>query len=97
SSPNSPWSLLTVHALPLFAGGPLKTPIEDLNQLCHSHILATAQRAPSNRLVIMLTSDLRDFIVSGMRTLQAKFETLEDAKVVSRAAEVWSFFWAQVL
>ena len=30
SSPNSPWSLLTVHVLPLFAGGPLKTPIEDL-------------------------------------------------------------------
>jgi len=30
SSPSSPWSLLTVHALPLFAGGPLKTPIEDL-------------------------------------------------------------------
>jgi hypothetical protein len=30
SSPSSPWSLLTVHVLPLFAGGPLKTPIEDL-------------------------------------------------------------------
>jgi hypothetical protein len=30
SSPSSPWSLLTVHVLPLFAGGALKTPIEDL-------------------------------------------------------------------
>lgn len=30
SSASSPWSLLTVHVLPLFAGGPLKTPIEDL-------------------------------------------------------------------
>lgn len=30
SSPNSPWSLITVHVLPLFAGSPLKTPIEDL-------------------------------------------------------------------
>ena len=30
SNPSSPWSLLTVHVLPLFAGSPLKTPIEDL-------------------------------------------------------------------
>jgi len=30
SSPSSPWSILTVHVLPLFAGGPLRTPIEDL-------------------------------------------------------------------
>lgn len=30
SSPSSPWSLLTVHVLPLFAGSALKTPIEDL-------------------------------------------------------------------
>lgn len=97
SSPNSPWSLLTVHVLPLFAGGPLKTPIEDLNQLCHSHILATAQRVPPSRLVASLTSDLRDFVGSGMLTLKAKFETLEETKIVPRAAEVWSFFWAQVL
>ncbi|ORY29683.1 HbrB-like-domain-containing protein [Naematelia encephala] len=97
SSPSSPWSLLTVHVLPLFAGGPLKTPIEDLNQLCNNHIMGTSQRAQPSRIVAVLTSDLRDFIVSGMLTLKAKFETLEEAKVVSRAAEVWSFFWAQVL
>ena len=30
SSASSPWSVLTVHSLPLFAGGPLRTPIEDL-------------------------------------------------------------------
>jgi hypothetical protein len=45
----------------------------------------------------VLTSDLREFIASGMLTLKAKFETLEEGKIVSRAAEVWSFFWAQVL
>ena len=32
-----------------------------------------------------------------MLTLKAKFETLEETKVISRAAEVWSFFWSQVL
>lgn len=32
-----------------------------------------------------------------MLTLKAKFETLEEAKIVARAAEVWSFFWTQVL
>ncbi|WVF67468.1 hypothetical protein IAT40_002224 [Kwoniella sp. CBS 6097] len=97
SSPSSPWSLLTVHVLPLFAGSALKTPIEDLNHLCHSHIVATSQRYPSQRVVSLLTADLREFVGSGMLTLKAKFETLEEGKVVSRAAEVWNFFWAQVL
>jgi hypothetical protein len=45
----------------------------------------------------VLSSDLRDFIASGMSTLKAKFDTVEEAKVVMRAAEVWSFFWGQVL
>ncbi|WWC63521.1 uncharacterized protein I303_106124 [Kwoniella dejecticola CBS 10117] len=97
TSPSSPWSLLTVHVLPLFAGSALKTPIEDLNHLCHSHIVATSQRYPPARIVSLLTADLREFIASGMLTLKAKFETLEEGKVVSRAAEVWIFFWAQVL
>lgn len=30
SSPSSPWSLLTIHALPVFAGSALKSSIEDL-------------------------------------------------------------------
>ncbi|ORX38306.1 HbrB-like-domain-containing protein [Kockovaella imperatae] len=97
SSPSSPWSVLTVHVLPLFAGGPLKTPIEDLNHLCHSHIVAVSQRVPLSRVIPVLTQDLRDFIASGMLTLKAKFETLEEAKIIPRAAEVWSFFWSQVL
>ncbi|WVQ68467.1 uncharacterized protein L199_006675 [Kwoniella botswanensis] len=97
SSPSSPWSLLTVHVLPLFAGSALKTPLEDLNHLCHSHIISTSQRYPPSRIVSLLTADLREFIASGMLTLKAKFETLEEGKVVSRAAEVWIFFWAQVL
>ena len=67
------------------------------SQLCHSHIIATSQRASPSRLVAVLSSDLRDFIASGMLTLKAKLETLDEAKMVSRAAEVWSFFWAQVL
>ncbi|WVQ95153.1 hypothetical protein IAU59_002247 [Kwoniella sp. CBS 9459] len=97
SSPSSPWSLLTVHVLPLFAGSALKTAIEDLNHLCHSHIVATSQRYPPQRVVSLLTADLREFVGSGMLTLKAKFDTLEEGKVVSRAAEVWNFFWAQVL
>ncbi|TXT05389.1 uncharacterized protein COLE_06709 [Cutaneotrichosporon oleaginosum] len=97
SSPSSPWSLLTVHVLPLFAGSPLKTAIEDLNHLCNSHIVTTSQRTQASRLIAVLTADLRDFIASGMLTLKAKFDTIDEAKVVSRAAEVWSFFWGQIL
>jgi hypothetical protein len=69
----------------------------NISQLCHSHIINTSQRAAASRLVAVLTSDLREFIASGMLTLKAKFETLEETKIVNRAAEVWSFFWAQVL
>lgn len=67
------------------------------SQLCHSHIVTTSQRSPPARIVALLSSDLREFIASGMLTLKAKFDTLEESKVVSRAAEVWSFFWTQVL
>jgi hypothetical protein len=67
------------------------------SQLSHSHIAATASRVPASRLIAVLSSDLRDFIASGMLTLKAKLETLDDAKVVSRVAEVWVFFWSQVL
>lgn len=56
-----------------------------------------SQRTPANRLLAVLTSDLRDFIASGMLTLKAKFESVEDGKLVSRAAEVWNFFWGQIL
>lgn len=67
------------------------------SQLCHSHIVTTSQRSPPARIVALLSSDLREFIASGMLTLKAKFDTLEESKVVSRAAEVWNFFWTQVL
>lgn len=97
SGPNSPWSLLTVHVLPVFAGSPLKTPIEDLNSLCNQHIVGTSQRTPTSRLIMVLTNDLREFVASGMLTLKAKFEALEESKVVSRTAEVWNFFWGQIL
>lgn len=76
----------------------LNSHADDVNsQLCHSHIVATSQRSPPARIVTLLSSDLREFIASGMLTLKAKFDTLEESKVVSRAAEVWSFFWTQVL
>lgn len=67
------------------------------SQLCHSHIIATAQRAQPSRIVAVLTSDFREFVGSGMLTLKSKFETLEEGKIIARAAEVWSFFWGQVL
>lgn len=73
------------------------SPTPNPSHLCNQHILNASHRAPGNRLIAILTSDLRDFIASGMLTLKAKFETIEEAKVVSRAAEVWNFFWGQIL
>jgi hypothetical protein len=67
------------------------------SQLCHSHIIATSQRTPASRLVAVLGSDLRDFIASGMLTLKARVETVDEGKIIPRASEVWWFFWTQVL
>jgi hypothetical protein len=67
------------------------------SQLCHSHIIGTSQRAQPSKIVPLLSSDFREFVASGMLTLKAKFETLDEPKIVGRAAEVWSFFWTQVL
>lgn len=59
--------------------------------------MATSQRTSASRLIAVLGSDLREFIASGMLTLKAKIESAEDAKLVARTAEIWSFFWTQVL
>ncbi|KAJ9115067.1 hypothetical protein QFC22_005395 [Naganishia vaughanmartiniae] len=77
SHPSSPWSVLSLHILPIFNGVPLLTPIEDL------------------KYVLPL-----ELISSGMLTLRAKLEPpvtsrVEDpAKLISRVAEVWGFFFA---
>lgn len=67
------------------------------SHLASSHISSASQRTPASRLVHVLTSDLRDLIASGMFTLKAKFDGLEENKLVSRTAEVWNFFWGQIL
>lgn len=69
----------------------------DSSALCHSHIVATSQRTPASRLAAVLGSDLRDFVASGMLTLKAKIEAVDEGKIIPRAAEVWGFFWSQVL
>jgi hypothetical protein len=49
SSPSSPWSLLTIHVLPLFAGSPLKTPIEDLKYVIPPTLFPPPAKRPCHR------------------------------------------------
>ncbi|KAJ9104446.1 hypothetical protein QFC21_001941 [Naganishia friedmannii] len=99
SHPSSPWSMLSLHILPIFNGVPLLTPIEDLNLLAESHVQSCRTRSP-RRYHRLLSSDLQELISSGMLTLRAKLEPpitsrMEDpAKLISRVAEVWGFFFA---
>ncbi|KZT04629.1 HbrB-domain-containing protein [Laetiporus sulphureus 93-53] len=96
SSSNDPWKQLHVHVLPLFNGEPLRIPIEDLNQLVKRHIQATVSQSPAKALS-MLEKDASDLISSGMVTLNAKLNDIEDEKLVGRVVELWGFFWDQVL
>ncbi|KAL0956097.1 hypothetical protein HGRIS_002266 [Hohenbuehelia grisea] len=95
ASSNEPWAALHVHVLPLFNGEPLRIPIEDLNVLVKSHV---EKRVSSpHKAIASLESDTSDLIASGMLTLNAKLSGIDEDKMVGRVAEIWNFFWDQVL
>ncbi|KAJ7782858.1 HbrB-like-domain-containing protein [Mycena metata] len=96
SSSSDPWGALHVQVLPLFNGEPLRIPIEDLNQLVKRHIGTVVSASPS-KAVATLEHDAAELIASGMVTLNAKLAGTDDAALVRRVVEVWSFFWDQVL
>ena len=52
--------------------------------------------SPSKALAT-LESDVSELIASGMVTLNAKLNGIDDEKLVSRVVEIWGFFWDQVL
>lgn len=91
-----PWGALHVHVLPLFNGEQLRMPIEDLNILVRRHISSTISSSPSKALA-SLENDASELIVSGMATLNAKLNGVEEEKLVGRVVEIWGFFWDQVL
>ena len=62
-----------------------------------SHIVASAGRVPTSRLVAVLSSDLREFIGSGMLTYKSKFDIYDEVKLVSKASEQWVHFWTKIL
>jgi hypothetical protein len=65
--------------------------------LCLTHIVASSGRVPTSRLVAVLSSDLREFIGSGMLTFKHKFDNYDEVKLVAKAAEQWVFFWSKIL
>ena len=44
-----------------------------------------------------LENDVSELIASGMVTLNAKLNGIDDEKLVARVVEIWGFFWDQVL
>ncbi|KDQ10093.1 hypothetical protein BOTBODRAFT_190702 [Botryobasidium botryosum FD-172 SS1] len=96
SSPDNPWATLHVHVLPLFNGEALQIAIEDLNTLVKKHIQAVVSRSPS-RAINTLEIDVTDLAATGMLTLSARLNGLEDDRLIPRVVEIWGFFWVQVL
>ena len=52
--------------------------------------------SPSKALVT-LENDVSELIASGMVTLNAKLNGIDDEKLIARVVEIWGFFWDQVL
>lgn len=52
--------------------------------------------SPSKALT-NLENDVSELIASGMVTLNAKLNGIDDDKLVARVIEIWGFFWDQVL
>ena len=44
-----------------------------------------------------LENDVSELIASGMVTLNAKLNGIDDEKLIARVVEIWGFFWDQVL
>ena len=52
--------------------------------------------SPSKALAT-LENDVSELIASGMVTLNAKLNGIDDEKLIARVGEIWGFFWDQVL
>jgi HbrB-like len=52
--------------------------------------------SPSKALAT-LENDVSELIASGMVTLNAKLNGIDDEKLIARVVEIWGFFWDQVL
>jgi hypothetical protein len=62
-----------------------------------NHIIASAGRVPTSRLVAVLSSDLREFIGTGMLTFKHRFDNYDEVKLVAKASEIWLIFWSKIL
>ncbi|KAL0581860.1 hypothetical protein V5O48_000228 [Marasmius crinis-equi] len=69
---------------------------EDLNQYVKQHISSVVSASPS-RSVATLEQDTVELLASGMVTLNAKLNGVEDDKLLGRVVDRWGFFWEQVL
>ena len=69
---------------------------EDLNQLVRRHLSTVVSAAPGKALGT-LEHDIAELVASGMVTLNARLNGVDDSSLIPRIVELWSFFWTQVL
>lgn len=95
-SSSDTWQMICIRVLPLFNGEALRTSIEELNEMVSLHVRKTLERSQAHAIK-SLTLDLMSLTATGTLTLNAKLQGLDDAKLLLRLVEVWTFFLGQVL
>lgn len=90
------WQMICIRVLPLFNGEPLRTSIEELNEMVTLHIRKTLERSQTHAIE-SLTLDLLSLTSTGTLTLNSKLQGLDDQRLLLRLVEVWTFFLGQVL
>ena len=90
------WQMICIRVLPLFNGEPLRTSIEELNEMVSLHVRKTLERSQANAIE-SLTLDLISLTSTGTLTLNSKLQGLDDSRLLLRLVEVWTFFLGQVL
>jgi hypothetical protein len=88
--------MICIRVLPLFNGEPLRTSIEELNEMVTLHIRKTLERSQTHAIE-SLTLDLLSLTSTGTLTLNSKLQGLDDQRLLLRLVEVWTFFLGQVL
>ncbi|KAJ3047591.1 hypothetical protein HK097_011402 [Rhizophlyctis rosea] len=85
------WQVVCVKTLPLFNGGRLKGRVEDLNGAVRIW-LREREMAPH-----IAIEELYELLSAGMLTLTNKLSSAAEDTFASRAVEVWSFFFGEVV
>ncbi|ORX85986.1 HbrB-like protein, partial [Anaeromyces robustus] len=83
------WHILCIKVLPLFNGQGLQDYIEDLNDI--------VKRCMEVKSPKTLAYDIDELLKNGIYTINTKLIEVTDSQLISRLAEIWTFFFDSVM